>query len=179
MSDPTSTLQIPALDNTLAGSKPIPYTPVCSSAGSFRVCVHPAFRGYLPTVTSALAAVTTELAGLPGTPSRAVEVSQGRLPAAVFQSNADGEIKDGVYEFSLSNAIALVQDAGMLKDSLQQDIVHAVIVGHAAARSRTTAASPSRQSRTGCSGRSARGRTRSADRRMAPSHSGSSSSRMR
>ena len=73
----------PSIDNALAGSKPIPYTPVCSSAGSFHVCLHPAFRDYLPQVTSALAAVVTELAGLPGTPARAVEVSQAALPPAV------------------------------------------------------------------------------------------------
>jgi hypothetical protein len=134
VSDSTSTLQIPVLDTALAGSDPIPYTPVCSSAGSFpaggfQVCLHPAFRGYLPQVTAALAAVVTELAGLPGTPVRAAEASQGALPPAVFQSNGDGQVKDGVYQFSLSNAVALVPDAGMLSGSLQQDIVHAVIIG--------------------------------------------------
>ena len=129
VADSTSTLQIPALDNALAGSDPIPYTPVCSSPGSFQVCVHPAFRGYLPSVASALSAVVTELAGLPGTPVRAAEVSQGALSPAVFQGNGDGQVKDGVYQFSLSNAVALVPNAGLLAGSLQQDIVHAVIVG--------------------------------------------------
>jgi hypothetical protein len=134
VSDATSTLQIPVIDNALAGSKPIPYTPVCSSAGSFpaggfQVCLHPAFRDYLPQVTSALAAAVTELAGLPGIPVRAVAVSQGALPAAVVQGNGDGQVKDGVYEFTMSNAIGLVTDDSMLAGSLQQDIVHAVIVG--------------------------------------------------
>jgi hypothetical protein len=64
VSDATSTLQIPLIDNALAGHNPIPYTPVCSSAGSFPVCLHPAYRDYLPQVTSALAAAVTELAGL-------------------------------------------------------------------------------------------------------------------
>ena len=129
VSDPTSTLQIPSLDNTLAGSNPIPYTPVCSSAGSFPVCLHPAYRAYLPQVTSALAAAVTELAGLPGTPSRALEVSQAALPSAVFEGNGNGQVKDGVYEFTLSNAIALVPDSRMLRDGFAQDIVHTVIVG--------------------------------------------------
>jgi hypothetical protein len=129
VSDPTSTLQIPTLDNALAGSTPIPYTPVCSPAGSFRVCLHPAYRDYLPQVTSALNAAVTELAGLPGTPSRATEVSPAAVPPAVFQGNGDGQVTGGVYEFSMSNAVALVPDGSMLRDSLQQDIVHAVIVG--------------------------------------------------
>jgi hypothetical protein len=129
VSDATSTLQIPALDNALAGSKPIPYTPVCSSAGGFRVCVHPAYRGYLPQITSALAAVVTDLAGLPGTPTRATEVSQAALPPAIVEGNGNGQITDGVYNFTLTNAVALATDAGFLRDGLQQDIVHAVIVG--------------------------------------------------
>ena len=129
VSDPTSTLQIPALDNTLAGSNPIPYTPVCSPAGSFPVCLHPAYNGYLSQVTSALTAVVSELAGLPGIPVRAAEVSPAALPPAVFEGNGDGQVTGGVYEFSMSGAIALVPDSRILRNGLQQDIVHAVIVG--------------------------------------------------
>ena len=129
VSDATSTLQIPVIDKALAGSQPIPYTPVCSSAGSFPVCLHPAFRGYLPQVTSALAAVVTELAGLPGTPTRATEVSQSALPPAIAEGNGNGQITDGVYDFSMTSAVALATDPGFLRDGLQQDIVHAVIVG--------------------------------------------------
>jgi hypothetical protein len=129
VSDGTSTLQIPVLDNALAGSKPIPYTPVCSAAGSFRVCLHPAFRDYLPQVTSELSAVAAELAGLPGTPARAVEVSQAALPAVIVAGNGTGQVKAGVYEFTMNDAVAQGPAAGMLRDGLQQDIVHAVIVG--------------------------------------------------
>ena len=139
VADSTSTLQIPAIDNALAGSKPIPYTPVCSSAGSFPVCLHPAFRDYLPQVTSALAAVVTELAGLPGTPVRAVEVPQGALPPVVAEGNGDGQVKGGVYEFSLSNADAPGTDPSLLRGSLQQDIVHAVIIGSPGTVATTTA----------------------------------------
>lgn len=129
VSDPTSTLQIPALDNALAGSTPIPYTPVCSPAGSFQVCLHPAFRDYLPQVSSALTAAVTELAGLPGIPVRAAEASQGALPSLVTAGNGDGQVKGGVYEFTLSNAVALVPDTSVLRSGLQQDIVRAVILG--------------------------------------------------
>jgi hypothetical protein len=129
VADATSTLQIPVIDNALAGTKPIPYTPVCSSAGSFPVCLHPSFRGYLPQVTSALSAVAAELAGLPGTPTRATEVSQAALPSALVEGNGNGQVTDGVYRFTMTNAVALAADPGMLRDGLQQDIVHAVVVG--------------------------------------------------
>jgi hypothetical protein len=131
VSDGTSTLQIPAIDNALAGGKPIPYTPVCSSAGSFSVCVHPAYRDYLPDATSALAAVAAELAGLPGTPARAVEVSQASLPPAVAEDNGNGQVKDGVYEFTMNDAVAFTPDAPILWSVFQQDILQTVIVGSA------------------------------------------------
>jgi hypothetical protein len=131
VSDATSTLQIPVIDNALAGSKPIPYTPVCSSDGSFQVCVHPAYRGYLPQITAALDAAVTELAGLPGTPARATEVSQAALPPVIVEGDGNGEVTDGVYTFTLTDAVALVPNQGRLRDGFQQDIVHAVIVGSA------------------------------------------------
>jgi hypothetical protein len=125
---PSSGYEIPAIDDHVA-SQPIPYTPVCSPAGSFQVCVHPAYRDYLPQLTSALDAAVTELAGLPGTPVRASEVSHTALPAVVDEDNGDGQVAHGVYEFTMNNAVALVPDASPLRDGFQQDIVHAVIVG--------------------------------------------------
>jgi hypothetical protein len=68
---------IPALHNA-ADDRPIPYTPVCVHAG-IPVCVHPAYRSYLPDVTTALRPVARELTGLPGTPVQATQV------ATVFQ----------------------------------------------------------------------------------------------
>ena len=130
VSDPTSTLQIPAIDAALSGSSTIPYTPVCpADPGSFNVCVHPAFRSYLPQLTAVLAPAVTALSGLPAAPVRASEVPQSALPAVVLQGNGNGQVANGVYQFTLSNAVALAPDAGYLKDSLQQDLVHAVIVG--------------------------------------------------
>jgi hypothetical protein len=127
---PSSGYEIPAIDDHVV-SQPIPYTPVCSSAGSFPVCLHPAYRDYLPEVSSALSAAVTELAGLPGAPVRASQVPQTALPPAVDEDNGDGQVKDGVYEFTMNNALALAPDASRLGDSFQQDIVHAVIVGSA------------------------------------------------
>jgi hypothetical protein len=127
---PTAGWKIPAIDGNVAS--PIAYSPVCSSAGSFRVCLHPANRDYLPQVVSALSAAVTELAGLPGAPTRATEVAQTALPSLAYEGNSDGQVADGDYEFTLGDA-GLVAGPGavMLKDGFQQDLVHAVIVGSA------------------------------------------------
>jgi len=69
---------IPAL-NDAANDRPIPYTPVCGQAG-IPACVHPAYRSYLPDVTTALRPVVAEIAGLPGAPVRATQT------AAVFEA---------------------------------------------------------------------------------------------
>jgi hypothetical protein len=56
--------------NEAASDRPIPYTPVCGQA-AIPACVHPAYRSYLPGVTTALRPVVAEIAGLPGAPVRA------------------------------------------------------------------------------------------------------------
>jgi hypothetical protein len=64
---------IPALHDA-ANDRPIPYTPVCGRAG-IPVCVHPAYRSYLPEVATALRPVVAELSGLPGAPVGAHQVA--------------------------------------------------------------------------------------------------------
>jgi hypothetical protein len=134
-SDATSTLQIPAIDDTLSGSNPIPYTPACSigsgsfPAGGFQICVHPAYQPYLPWVTEALDPVIAQVSGLPGAPASASEISASSLPQAVSQGFAIGQIIGGSYEFSLSSAINFSPQRSMVEQSLQRDLVHAVIVG--------------------------------------------------
>jgi len=73
---------IPAL-NDAASDRPVPYTPVCGQAG-IPVCVHPAYRSYLPGVTAALRPVVQEITGLPGAPARATQT------AAVFETVPSG-----------------------------------------------------------------------------------------
>ena len=68
---------IPALHNA-ASDRPIPYTPVCTSAG-IPVCVHPAYRPYLPDVTAALSPVLAQVSGLPGAPVRVTQVPSSYL----------------------------------------------------------------------------------------------------
>jgi hypothetical protein len=68
---------IPALHDA-ASDRPIPYTPVCASAG-IPVCVHPGFRSYLPEVTAALSPVLAQVSGLPGAPDRVSQVPSSYL----------------------------------------------------------------------------------------------------
>jgi hypothetical protein len=64
---------IPALHDA-ASDRPIPYTPVCGRA-AIPVCLHPAYRSYLPAVTAALRPLLSQVAGLPGAPVRVVQVA--------------------------------------------------------------------------------------------------------
>jgi hypothetical protein len=64
---------IPALHDA-ANDKPIAYTPVCSHA-AVPVCLHPAYRSFLPAVTTAFGPLLSEVAGLPGAPVRVWQVA--------------------------------------------------------------------------------------------------------
>lgn len=59
---------IPAVHDA-ASDRPIAYTPVCKQA-AIPVCVHPAFRAYLPDLVASLNPLIRKLAGLPGAPVR-------------------------------------------------------------------------------------------------------------
>jgi hypothetical protein len=64
---------VPVL-NDVASEQPIPYTPVCGSAG-IPVCVHPAYKPFLADVTAALRPVLSQVSGLPGAPVRATQIA--------------------------------------------------------------------------------------------------------
>jgi hypothetical protein len=64
---------IPALHDA-ANDAPITYAPACGRAAGLPVCLNPAYRRWLPDVTTALVPVLTEVAGLPGAPVRATQV---------------------------------------------------------------------------------------------------------
>ena len=68
-----ASVTIPALHDA-ANGQPIPFTPVCGHVGRVPVCVHPAYRAYLPEVTAAFAPALREVSGLPGAPVRITEV---------------------------------------------------------------------------------------------------------
>jgi hypothetical protein len=66
-------IAIPALHDA-ASDRPVAYTPVCTRS-AVPVCLHPAYRAYLPEVTAALGPVLGQLAGLPGAPVRVTQVA--------------------------------------------------------------------------------------------------------
>jgi hypothetical protein len=121
---------IPVLHDS-ASDKPIAYTPVCAAAGSFEVCLHPAYQNYLSQAVRSFNPVMAEVAGLPGAPLRAIEVSDRTLPQVALTNNSAGVVTGTppVYEFTMDNAVTLVPDAPQFQDGFRQDIVHAVIVG--------------------------------------------------
>ena len=71
--DPHGMIAIPALHNAAAG-QPVRYTPACSRS-PIPICVHPAYAGFLPTMTTAVGPELTEFAGLPGAPARISQVA--------------------------------------------------------------------------------------------------------
>ena len=101
---------IPALHDA-ASDQPIPYTPDCAGT-SFKVCIHPAFSGFLPAIAAALEPVAAELRGLPGAPVRAQEVPSGDGMRAAQGILLPGMTLPGVsgtppvYHYDGSNGIA-------------------------------------------------------------------------
>ena len=72
--DPHGMIVIPALHDA-AGDQPVRYVPRCSRT-VIPVCVHPAYAAFLPDVAAAVGPELTELAGLPGAPTRISEIPQ-------------------------------------------------------------------------------------------------------
>ncbi|WP_377267700.1 hypothetical protein [Peterkaempfera sp. SMS 1(5)a] len=66
-----------------ADDRPLSYVPVCGGM-TIQVCLHPVYRAYLPTLTTALDPLLREVAGLPGAPVRLdqVALTDGRSPLA-------------------------------------------------------------------------------------------------
>ena len=71
--DPHGMIAIPALHNAAAG-QPVRYMPACSRS-PIPICVHPAYAGFLPAMTTAVGSELTEFAGLPGAPARISQVA--------------------------------------------------------------------------------------------------------
>jgi hypothetical protein len=71
--DPHGMIAIPALHDAAAG-QPVRYTPACSRS-PIPICVHPAYAGFLPAVTTAVGSELSEFAGLPGAPARISQVT--------------------------------------------------------------------------------------------------------
>jgi len=91
---------IPALHDA-ANDRPITYTPVCAVA-TVPVCIHPAYQAYLPDVTTALAPLLSEVAGLPDAPVRVNQVATSLASADINLTSGtstlnlafDGDVPD-------------------------------------------------------------------------------------
>ncbi|HVT68926.1 MAG TPA: hypothetical protein VHF26_14340, partial [Trebonia sp.] len=126
---PEGGYQIPSIDGTIT-AQTLPYTPVCST-GAFPVCAHPAYRDFLPHMTSAMAAAVREVAGLPGVPVRAVQVARDSLPASGGSGGTGyGRVTSGgVYEFSMDSELFGGPASTDYQRGFQFDILNAVIFG--------------------------------------------------
>jgi hypothetical protein len=71
--DPHGMIDIPALHDA-ASDQPLQYTPVCSHTAT-PVCLNPAYASYLSVTANALAPLLSQLAGLPGAPTRIIQES--------------------------------------------------------------------------------------------------------
>jgi hypothetical protein len=69
---------VPAVHDA-ASDRPIAYTPVCQQ-GAIPVCVHPAFRAYLPDLVAALNPLVHEFATLPRAPVRVEQSASSTVP---------------------------------------------------------------------------------------------------
>jgi hypothetical protein len=115
---------IPALHNA-ASDRPIPYTPACGGT-RVRVCVHPAYRSYLPDVAAALSPALAQVSGLPGVPVRVTQV-----PTSYLQPQAAGSItgSPAVFRLPLGDLglpIPLAADA-IFAQQVQLVFVHAFV----------------------------------------------------
>ena len=111
---------IPGL-HSAADDRPVPYSPACA-AYSVPICVNPAFKAYLPELDSTFGPAFSEVAGLPGEPVRASQIS------AYAGGPAGGELLSGsqpVYEFALQG----LGPRGFA--GLQQTFLVAFITGNA------------------------------------------------
>jgi hypothetical protein len=121
---------IPALHDA-ASDQPIPYTPVCGD-GPVPVCLHPAYRGYLPSVTAALGPALSQVAGLPGAPMRVTQVAY--LNPSQFATRGEATIggQPRVLRLPLGFDVLAQQPlTQFLQSRVTPEIVSSVIAGGA------------------------------------------------
>jgi hypothetical protein len=133
--DPHGMIAIPALHNA-ADDRPAAYTPVCSHT-AIPVCLHPAYRAYLDAVSTDLAPLLDELAGVAGAPARITQTTptyrwiDGRVDIATSARTMHGT--PPVYTFVLPDqasggpTIGVAQSANQVRDEIGRDLVAAVV----------------------------------------------------
>jgi hypothetical protein len=132
--DPHGMIAIPALHDAAVG-QPVRYTPACGRS-PIPICVHPAYAGFLPAVTTAVESELTEFAGLPGAPARISQV------APVYQQETSNGINvsahvSGASEFIVPDPLpgqpggTSTQFAANLAEGLGLQLASHVILGGA------------------------------------------------
>ena len=123
--------KIPAL-HSAASDQPVAVPQDCTSGSGFGVCVHPAFSFYLDDVAVALAPVAAEIAGLPGAPDRAEEVSSesgGKTVMSGIRGNPP------VFEFTAERVGSMfgeffgIPGAAAWREGFQQGLLDAFLAG--------------------------------------------------
>ena len=116
---------IPALDGG-ASERGIPYTPVCSD-GAIPVCLHPAYRSYLPGITAALDPVLHEVSGLPGAPVRVTQVAAGYRGLDAIDATVNISAKPPAFDLALGNLDFRAAGRPPLKDEIRWLFLHAFV----------------------------------------------------
>nr|MDA8047491.1 hypothetical protein [Actinomycetota bacterium] len=115
---------IPLLDGG-ASDRAISYTPVCS-AGALPVCLHPAYRSYLPGVAADLDPVLSEVDGLPGAPRRVAQVAASYGgPSQSATVNVTASLP--AFDLSLGNLDFRPAEIAGLEDQLRFLFLHAFV----------------------------------------------------
>jgi hypothetical protein len=129
--DPVGGWEIPAL-HSAASDQPVPVTQDCTSSSGFQVCIHPAFSFYLHDLAAAFDPVAAEIAGLPGAPVGATEVtslSGGQDVQSGISANPP------VFEFTAEHVGAMfgqfngIPDPAGWAQGFQQGLLDAFLTG--------------------------------------------------
>lgn len=115
---------IPALDGG-AIDRAISYTPVCS-AGALPVCLHPAYRSYLPGVAAALDPVLHEVDGLPGAPLRVTQVAVSYGGPSQY-ATVNIIVSPPAFDLALGNLDFRAAEGARLEDQLRFLFLHAFV----------------------------------------------------
>jgi hypothetical protein len=133
--DPHGMIAIPALHNA-ADDRPVAYTPVCSHT-AIPICLNPAYRAYLDAVSTDLAPLLDELAGVPGAPARIAQTTTtyrwtgNGIDIATSAWTMHGT--PPVYTIVLPNqaiggpTLSVVQSADQVQGEVARDLVAAVV----------------------------------------------------
>jgi hypothetical protein len=115
---------IPALDGG-ASDRAIPYTPACSD-GAIPVCLHPAYRSYLPGITAALDPVLHEVGDLPGAPARVTQVATNYGGPSQYET-VNIITSPPVFELALGNLDSRAAGIDPLEDQIRFLFLHAFV----------------------------------------------------